>query len=249
MYLWSLLHGHATSRCADGERRADRMHARHERAVGAEHVEHRAPHARHDPHVDDDVRAVGDLDADVRDGAAERPHRERHHVHRAAAHAAVEESVQRARASPPARPSCWSGPRRRALAADERAVLDARDVGRVGAREVAVGTLRVVQPSHRAGRDHLGAQPVVFGLRCRRTRRCGRAASAPRSRAPSPAAADGAHRPARRPRRRAWRRIRLVHREWGTVASKDREAAACERAALCAQVPHPPAHPLSWPQR
>ena len=48
MYLWSLLHGHGDVALADRERRADRMHARHERAVAAEHVVHRAAHARHE---------------------------------------------------------------------------------------------------------------------------------------------------------------------------------------------------------
>ena len=81
---------------------------------------------------------VGQLDADVRDRRAERPHRERHHVHRAAAHAAAE---QRA-----ASPVCSSarisagaiqllvGPASSwRSAADEGAVLDARDVARVAA--------------------------------------------------------------------------------------------------------------------
>ena len=101
----------ATSRCAGRERRADRMHAGHEVAVAAEHVVHRAAHARHDAHADHDVGAVGDLDADVRDRAADRPHRERHDVHRAAAHAAVEQVAQRRAHLAPARASCWSGRR------------------------------------------------------------------------------------------------------------------------------------------
>ena len=75
------------------QRRADAVHARHEVAIVAEHLEHRAAHARHDAHVDRDVRRIGELDADVRDRRAERPHRERHHVHRAAAHAASEQRV------------------------------------------------------------------------------------------------------------------------------------------------------------
>ena len=53
----------------------------------------RAAHARHQLHVDDDVRAVGELDADVRDVTADRSHRERHDVHRAPAHASVEEPL------------------------------------------------------------------------------------------------------------------------------------------------------------
>ena len=52
-----------------------------------------------------------------------------------------------------------------ALAADEGAVLDPRDVGRVGPGEVGVRALRRIEPAHRAGGDHLGAQPVVLRLR------------------------------------------------------------------------------------
>ena len=51
------------------------------------------------------------------------------------------------------------------LAADERAVLDARDVGRIRAREIAA---RAASPDsslrQRARGDHLVAQAVVFGL-------------------------------------------------------------------------------------
>ena len=93
-------------------------------------------------------------------------------------------------------------------AADERAVLHARDVGRVRAREIAAGTLRFVQllerartrPSRRTARD--------IRRRCRRTTRCGRVASARRFHAPSPGDADGGRRPAHRRMRRVWRRIR-----------------------------------------
>jgi hypothetical protein len=73
------------------------VHAGHEFAVGAEHVEHRLAHAGHGAHVDHDVGAVGDLDADVGDRRAERAHGEGDHVHGAAAHAALEQAVQRFR--------------------------------------------------------------------------------------------------------------------------------------------------------
>jgi hypothetical protein len=75
------------------ERRADGMHAWNEASIGAQHVEHGAAHPRHQLHVRDDVRTVRELDADMRNMAAERAHRERHHVHRAPAHAAVEQSM------------------------------------------------------------------------------------------------------------------------------------------------------------
>jgi hypothetical protein len=76
------------------ERHADRVHAGHELAVGAEHVVDGLAHARHDAHVDRHVGRVGQFDADMGDRRAQRAHRERHHVQRAAAHAAVEQRIE-----------------------------------------------------------------------------------------------------------------------------------------------------------
>ena len=47
-------------------------------------------HARHDAHVEHDIDAVGDLNADFAEGRARGPHEKRDHVHRAAAHGAGE---------------------------------------------------------------------------------------------------------------------------------------------------------------
>ena len=93
MYLWSC----CTARhvlLAGRERRADRMHARDERRRRRARRTP-SPHARHHAHAHDDVRGIGELDADVRDRGADRPHRERHDVQRAPAHAAVEEAPER----------------------------------------------------------------------------------------------------------------------------------------------------------
>ena len=80
--------------------------------------------------LDGDVGGVGELHADLRDGRADRAHRERHDVHRAAAHGPGR-ARQLSPASRPGRASCWSGRRRLVLAADERPVLDAGDVAGV----------------------------------------------------------------------------------------------------------------------
>ena len=55
------------------------------------------------------------------------------------------------------------------LGADEGAVLDARDVAGVGAREVGVGPLGVREPLERAGLDELAAELVVLLVASRRT--------------------------------------------------------------------------------
>ncbi|CUK23122.1 Uncharacterised protein [Achromobacter sp. 2789STDY5608615] len=150
---------------AGGQRLADRVHARHEVAVGAQHVVDLLAHARHDAHVDRDIRAVGQLDADVGDVRTQRPHRERHHVQRAAAHGAVEQAVERrahlGRVGPVVGRTGVLG----TVGADEGAVFDARHVRRVGTGQEGIGPLGRVEPAHGAGLDHQFAQAIVFFLR------------------------------------------------------------------------------------
>ena len=140
------------------------MHAWHEHAVAAEHVENCAAHARHDPHVDDDIRAVRQLDADVRDRAAQRAHRKRHHIERPAAHAAREEAIQRAPHVRGRDPVVGRAGVVLAGAADESAVFHPRYIGGIRAGQVAAWPLDRIEARQRAGGDHLGAQAVVFGL-------------------------------------------------------------------------------------
>ena len=146
------------------EWRADRVHAGNERAVLVQHIEHGAAHSRHDPHARRDIGTVGQLNADVRDRTAERSHRKRHDVQRASAHRAVEQAAER----PPHLVGRHPVVRRAgvvfALAANERAILDARDVARIRQREIAVRPLGRIQPDQRPLLDHLRAQPVVLGF-------------------------------------------------------------------------------------
>jgi len=144
------------------ERRADGVHARHEVAVVAKHLERARAHAGHDPHRDRDVGGVGELDPDVRDVRPERAHAERDHVHRATAHAALEQTRERLAHLGRVAPVVRRARVLLALRADEGAVLDARDVGRVGQREVGVGPLGVREALERAGVDERLAEPVVL---------------------------------------------------------------------------------------
>ena len=144
------------------QRHADRVHARDELAVLAERVERALAHARHDPHVGDDVRAVGQLDADVGDWRAERAHRERHDVHRAPFHAAVEEPVELVAHLGGVGPVVRRARVVLVLRADERAVLDARDVARVAcARGRSSGAWRR-RAGERAGVDQQLGEAVVL---------------------------------------------------------------------------------------
>ena len=117
------------------EWRADRVHARHELALFAEPVDHRATHARHDAHAHGDVRRIGDFDADLRDRRADGPHGERHDIHRASAHAAVEQTLEFAAHF--ARVDPIVGRSRLLLrpTADEGALFHPRDIARMRTRK------------------------------------------------------------------------------------------------------------------
>ena len=147
------------------QRRAHRVDARNEEAVFAQHVQHRATHPGHDLHIDHDVGAVGDFDADLGDGRTERTHAERDDVHRAAAHAAVEQTVQGRAHFRRRRPVVGRAGVLLVDRADEGAVLDPADIGRVRAREIGVGPLFRIKADERPPFDHQVAQSVVFFLR------------------------------------------------------------------------------------
>ena len=192
MYLLSALHGHGTSCAPVGERQPDRVQAGHEVAVVPERVERGLAHPGHDPHRGGDVGRVGQLHADVGDRRADRAHRERHHVHRAAAHRALEQVASASRASRRARASCWSG-RRRPRVGEQMNVRSSTRATSRGVRQREVGvrgawpptaarTCRPRSASARAGRT---PRPS------RRTSGRRRAASARRPRLPTPAGECG----------------------------------------------------------
>ena len=147
------------------------MHARHEVAVAAQHLEHGLAHAGHDLHAHRDVGAVGELDADVGDVRAERTHRERHDVHRPPAHAAAKER-RRAIGQAGLKERPHLGRRLPVvggagvfltLGANESAVLDPGDVARAAARQEAARTQHRVERHEGAGGAETRGQAVVFG--------------------------------------------------------------------------------------
>ena len=130
----------------------------------AEHVERDATHAGHDPHVEHDVDAVGQLDADLRHLRAGRSHDVRHDVHRAALHRAVEELAELGVGLAGRHPVVGGAGLVLCRRADERELLDARDVVRVRAVQVAAGELLLVQRLDDLLRDGLVRQPLLLGL-------------------------------------------------------------------------------------
>ena len=149
---------------AGRERRADRMQARYEAAFFAERVENGAADARHDAHIGDNVWAVGDLHADLGDRAAYGPHRERDHVQGATLHRARKQSAQGGAHFVGVFPVVGRTGVLLPARADERAVLDARDVGRIGARKIRIRPARRIERDEHARRDHLRTEPVVLAL-------------------------------------------------------------------------------------
>ena len=147
------------------QRRADRVHAGDERAVAAQRVEDGGAHARHDAHVGHDIGAICNLDADLGDWRADWPHAERDHVHCPPGHAAVEQPVERLPHLRRRGPIVGGTGIVFVDGADEGAILDAANVGRMRAGEVAVRTLLRVEPDERSRIDHHLAKPVVFLLR------------------------------------------------------------------------------------
>jgi hypothetical protein len=118
-------------------------------------------HPGHDPHGHDDVRRVGELDADVGLVRPERPHRERARRTSCGRPSPPEQARPSPRASPRAR-QLFVGPASRSARADERAVLHARHVRRVRPRQVGARALGLRQAPERARVDELLAQPVVL---------------------------------------------------------------------------------------
>ena len=132
--------------------------------VVAEDVERALAHAGHDPHRDRDVGRVGELDADLGDRRAERAHRERHDVQRAAAHRAAELLAQHLAHLAGVAPVVRRSGVLLAGRADERAVLHAGHVARIRAAR---------------GRSS-GAWRPRAARRCRRRRAAARARRTPR---------------------------------------------------------------------
>ncbi len=147
-----------TQRCADA------VHARHKRPIAAEHLEYSLAHAGHDAHVGHHIGRVGQLDADMSDRGAERTHRERHDVQGAATHATIEQAMQGGAHFGRGHPIIGRAGVFLPGGTDESAVFDARHVRRVGASQIAVRTLVVVQSGHGAACHHLGAQAIVFSF-------------------------------------------------------------------------------------
>ena len=110
----------------------------------------------------------------MRGRRVERAHTERDHVHRPAAHTAAvqlgQDPFHLGRVHPVVgRPGVGRVDR-----ADERALLDPRHIGRIGARPERVRPPRRIEPDQGSRADHVAGETSPFVLRNRRTTRCAR---------------------------------------------------------------------------
>jgi hypothetical protein len=146
------------------ERASDRVQAFHEDAGFFDLLVNLGAHARHDFHVRDDIWAVGEFDAVLRDRRADRAHAEGNHKQRAPAHAAVEQGLEAGfhfvRGFPVVR---RAGVFFR-LRADKGPLLHARHIPGIAADEEGVRALVGVQPQAGAGGNNRLAHGLVLSL-------------------------------------------------------------------------------------
>jgi hypothetical protein len=150
---------------AIGRQVAERVQAAREVARVAQVVEGDFPHAGHDPHVEHDILAVGDLDADLAEARARYAHEERHDVHRAALHRAAVELGQLLLGFVGRHPVVVGTSLDLLGRADEGQVLGARHVVAGAAVQIAPGHLLLIELDQLTGRDRFARDSGALVLR------------------------------------------------------------------------------------
>jgi len=145
-----------------GQRFAHGVQAGNEHAVFAQHVQDLLAHTGHDVHIHDDVRRIGNFNANPGDGGSHRPHAERDHVHRAAFHAAVVKAFHRFLQFIRIDPVVGGARFIPGLRRDIGAVFHTRHVGRIGSEQEAIWTLFPVQGRGQARIDHNSDHGIIF---------------------------------------------------------------------------------------
>ena len=138
------------------QRRPDRVQARHEEPGSTEYIEHGFAHARHGPHVDDDIGTIGNLDADLGDGRTQWTHAEGDHIQSPSLHAAREQALESFLHLGRVFPVVGGASVFLFGGANVGTILDTRDVGGIGAGEVGIGPLLLIELDEGPGSDHLG---------------------------------------------------------------------------------------------
>ena len=142
-------------------------------------IERDVAHARHDAHVEDDIDAVGDLNADFAEGRAMRAHEERDHIHRAAAHGAAKDFAELVVGLRRRHPIIVGSGVVLVLGADKGKMLRARHVVGRAAVQITAGQSLLVQRYQIAALDGDPGKTLFFLLRYHHTRKHRRAGTAP----------------------------------------------------------------------
>ncbi len=147
------------------QRRAHRVHGRHEEAILAHGVQGLFAHPGHHPHGQGHIGAVGDLDAQGADRRAHRTHAERHHIQGPPAHAAPEQVLQIRAHLFRVQPVIGRAGVPGILGTDEGAAFDPRHIGGVRDGVEAVRPLDRVQTLQGPGGHQAFGEHVPLGLR------------------------------------------------------------------------------------
>ena len=136
-----------------------------ELAAAAELLQDGRADVGHDPHVQDDVDAVGQLHADLAEGRADGPHRKGDHVHLPPPHRTLEDLARAAIAFLGRHPVVGRAGILAQRAADERQVFGPRHV--VDGRAVieTAGKFLLIQQGHFARLHGLLREAIFFFLR------------------------------------------------------------------------------------
>ena len=154
--------GHVLLAC--GQWCAHGVKAGHKFAFDTQHVIHGLAHSGHDFHVDGDIGAVRQLNANVRDRRAQWAHAEGHNIHGAALHAAVKQWVQGGAHFNRIRPVIGWASVFFFGGTDVSAVFNPGHVGWVAARQKAVWAFAGAELFKRSRIDQLLAQTLVFSV-------------------------------------------------------------------------------------
>ena len=167
MYLFfgSGSHGHETSAWPGLSGAPTECRQGMNEPVEAQLVEHRLAHARHDAHVDDHIRRVGNFNADFANGRAERSHGKRDDIHRASFHAPVEQAQQLLLHLGGVGPVVRGAGFVPGLGANKGPVFDARHVAGMRAGQVTARTFLGVEFDKGAAFHHQVAERLIFRVR------------------------------------------------------------------------------------
>ncbi len=130
----------------------------------AQLIDRHLPHTRHRAHVQNDVAAVGDLDADLRESRARRAHQEGDDKEGAPLHRAVEEGREPGHRRVRRHPVVVGAGLILCVRADEGQVLGAGHVVRGAAVQVAAGELLLIQLDELPRGEAFPDEPLFFSL-------------------------------------------------------------------------------------